>query len=224
MWNEEQKLKLVGLIEDAAARHFACGQPYLLSKLGSDLGEEGRAVKGSPEKTLANFIRVHLADKFEVILTGRHGNIQAIIPKDGEFPTSGSNVPSSPPRYHPRFWAAFAVPASAKPRWFDIGSMRFEDSDSPASGDFIEVDREFIATDDQSNRDSFIKLSIDSWLEKNSIDSGKVIARSGHEATGFSANSGKSLLEAMIETLDVRQLANTQMTLDVIAALMRKRR
>ncbi|RWR04021.1 hypothetical protein [Paenirhodobacter populi] len=224
MSEQNTRHEVIEQIVQAAEKHFVSGQPYLLSKLGADLGEAVRVIKGSNERTLANFIRVNLADNFEVILTGKHGNVQAVIPKGADFQYSSESPTVANPRFHSRFWAAFAVPSSEKKRWFSIDNMTFVDSEESPGEGFIEIESCFIAQETQSDRDDFIKESIKSWLSKHKIDQDKVIASGKRPHPSQTANSGRSLLEYIIDSLDARQLSNTKMSLDVIATLLGKRR
>ena len=104
-------------------------------------------------------------------------------------------------------------------------TMIFQDSADAPSQDFIEVEHDYIAPEDCEDRDEVIKDNISRWLKKNDISVERVVQRrSAKNAGGLLPHSSKSLLEAIVETLDAKQLASTHMSLDVVAVLLRKRR
>ena len=73
---------------------------------------------------------------------------------------------------------------------------------------------------DEDRRDEMIKANIASWLAQNGLPVDKFqVSKRAHSQTSHQQTG--SLLDAIIATLDHRQLQSTTLTLDVIATLLR---
>jgi hypothetical protein len=216
-------------IIELAEAYLISGRPYLLSKLGIDLGEDLRKLKSLTSESLAQFISNRLANRFSVALTGQHNNIQALV-RAVEANIAPETIESlvrthrEGPRYNYRFWAAFSVPLQRKYRFLNMNDLTFHDGDSrPDGGDYIEVEAEFIAPEVADERDKLISSNIQSWLAKRELPANRFYAKSRGEIEGSQGSAGRSLLELMVEALDRRQLSNVNLPLDVVAELMKKR-
>jgi hypothetical protein len=217
-------------IVSLADAHLTSGRPYLLSKLGNDLGEDLRWLKVLTGKTLGQFIHDHMSPQYLIVLTGQHNNVQAIVPGQGgvaRYREAGQTVVLEPDklksdglRYHYRFWAAFSVPTEGGRRFLNLQDFTFQDLPEAPSGDYVEVEEEYIAEINIKDRDELIKKNILRWLAHKGFSAEQFVAR--RERSTYETRE-RSILDAIIDTLDRRQLANTNMSLDVVADLMRRR-
>jgi hypothetical protein len=208
---------------------------YLLSELGKDLGPDLSTLKLLTKKSLSSFIRERFANKFSVALTGQFKNVQALIrsPSSSEEPTTVmlsektitviADAPRASPRFNYRFWAAFSVPYREGKRFLNLTDFKFQDVASEETPEgHIEIPASFIAPESAKDRDKLIAENISRWIEENRLNkSDFYVTRTPKEST--LARSDLSVLEAVIAALDHRQLSNTSLSLDVVAALMRKR-
>lgn len=81
-------------------------QPYLVSALGIDLGDDLRTLKSLSNKGLNEFIQSRLSDRVTLVSLGAHKNVTAII--DGllegeELAEAGTAVAEPQRRFHYRF-------------------------------------------------------------------------------------------------------------------------
>lgn len=216
-------------IRSLAQAYLATGRPYLLSRLGKDLGDDLKRVKIGYGRSLGEFVSERLADEYAVILMGEHRNIQALVSASG--PVFGTAPESSEaadekraPRYNYRFWAAFSVPLAEGRRWLNLDDFTFIDINEKPEGDFLEIPYSLVAAEKAENRDAVIKSNISKWLESNRLSQDRFIAKGpavdNRSAPAFGA---KTLLEAVVQALDRKQLAATTLSLDVVAELLRRR-
>lgn len=214
------KDKIISLSE-AALKQAAS---YLLSRLGTDLGDDLRKLRLVTGQKLTQFIRSQLQDKYRVAPVEGLPNIMALV-RAGESNTADEIVEypgRSEPRFHYRFWAAFSVPAKGSSRYLDPAGFVFKDlavGEDPPIG-WLEIDKEFIAPVSIADRDGEIKQNIHKWLEKVQLDRAAFLQGASQSRI---EDSGKSLLLAVLESLDRRQLQSTTMSLDVVASLLSKR-
>jgi hypothetical protein len=223
-------------IETLSEAALSVGSSYLLSELGKDLGPDLRTLKLLTKQTLSGFIRDRFSGRFEIVLTGQFNNVQALIRSPGslvsqqpiltvaEKVTFETSVTTrSTPRFNYRFWAAFSVPYREGRRFINLSDFIFQDvtsGDDPEG--HIEIPRSFIAEPGIEDRDKAIAENISRWIEANHLNRSDFYQTSFHKEN-VQGQLKISVLEAVIATLDHRQLSNTSMTLDVIAALLRKR-
>lgn len=215
-------------IRALAEAALATGRPYLLSKLGNDLGPELNTIR-SVGASLADFIRSRLSHEYDIAFTGQHANIQALVRAGTEIkdpaitPVDQIGTQKSP-RFHYRFWAAFSVPLSAGTRYVDMNSFVFSDAEEKPDGNYVVIDPEFIVPAGAERRDALILQNIERWSEKNGFPLEQFYSKP-RDRDPFSSKpaSGRSLLELVIDALDTKQLGATSLTLDVIAELLRKR-
>lgn len=208
---------------------------YRLSDLGKDLGSDIQTLKLLTNKPLSNFVRERLSHKFSIVLSGgQFKTVQALV-RNTPLETAQMTpvvLSSKPvdvdtkqhsPRYNYRFWAAFSVPYRDGRRFMNPKDFTFDDvaeDDQPPQG-YVEIPPELIAPATVKDRDKLISENIQKWLEMNQLDKSDFYAvRAPKDVL---ATTGSSVLEVMISALDARQLANNTLTLDVVAALLRKR-
>lgn len=197
---------------------------YLMSRLGTELGDDLRSLRLASGQKLTEFIRENLADKYRVVPVEGLPNITALVRADTqeEYTERVENSPRNAPRFHYRFWAAFSVPAKSTPRYLDPTDFVFKDlalGEDPPIG-WLEVEKEFIAAPSIPNRDAEIKENIERWLKKFQLEKASFLQGSIKPSP---RESGKSLLLAVLESLDRRQLQSTTLSLDVVASLLSKR-
>lgn len=210
------------------------GRPYYISALGIELGEDLAKIKLLTKSGLADFVRNRLADKFELVRFGSHGNVLAIIPVGGSLPVQeeaedGAILDSQGrPKFHYRLWAAFSVPPSSSARFLRLDDLTFvdTDADSPPDEGALLIPTEMIPSGDLPRRDDVIWQNLTRWLQDNKLPPERFYARAKRvpKAPKPPISAGGSLLEAIIGTLDRRQLQSTQMSLDAISALLQTRR
>lgn len=221
--------RIVKLCETALAQ----GRPYLLSQLGLDLGKDVQTLKILTGKKLREFIRDYepLRKCYRVAPVEGRQNAFAIVRNEGEASNEGETPavqaqpveiePHPEPKYHYRFWAAFAVPSDGKRRFFDPNQLVFknlsEGVDLPIN--WIPIEDEFVAPAEIEHRDEIIKENIDKWLTRHKVDKSRFL----HHARPVEMSAQSSLLLSVIEALDRKQLQSTSLTLDVVAALLGKK-
>jgi hypothetical protein len=210
---------------------LASGRPYLLSRLGLDLGKDVQTLKMLGFKGLADFIRHHSALQTLALapVVGSR-SVLAVVRKNGltsndtrsgdEPPVVLPPRPTPEPRYHYRFWAAFSVPPTHGRRYVDPVTFIFKavpENEAPADG-WLLIEDEYIAAADAENRDRVIKDNIARWLQKNGLDHSRFL-----QDVRSPIPSQQTLLSALVDSLDRRQLQTTTMALDVIATLLAKK-
>ena len=222
-------------IKSLADGYMASGRPYLLSKLGLDLGSDLQTLKLLTGKTLAEYLTSEFVREYTIVVTGIHNNVQALVRSpdtsepvpvlEAQEPISEPKVTQeAAPRYNYRFWAAFSVPLAKGRRFLDLRDFRFVDADEEPVGNYIEVESEYIAKQDTQDRNSFIRQNIKRWLEAKKLPEDQFVVRIPHMALRPPHLAGnRSILEAVIDSLDRRQLASTNMSLEVVAELLRRR-
>ena len=196
---------------------------YLVSALGIALGDDLKKLKQLTNRGLNDFIQSHLSHRFRLEHMGVHGNITAVVDNAVNSAKPLQLTPSreQSPRFHPRFWAAFSVPAKGEVRILNKDTYSFEDVPSEeAPKDALTITKDLIVPADEDRRDEKIKANIASWLDQNGLPADKFVASKRAHSQTFHQQSG-SLLDAIIATLDHRQLESTTFTLDVVAKLLR---
>lgn len=222
----EELLRIEKKIEGLADAELAAGQPYLLSKLGMDLGADLKTVK-QEARTLAEFIKDRFSDKYEIIYTGEYRNIQSIISKD-RMAENAVEVPidheeeRQPERFNYRFWAAFSVPLEGKSRFLNIENFTFEDTDVCPSGPYEAISAEFIAPEIATDRDKLIVKNIRKWIEAKGLKIEQFLAKRRSGKGTASAASNRTLLHSVLEALDKKQLSSVSLPMDVVAALLNR--
>ena len=230
--NDDILTPIAAKIENLAEAALATKSFYRLSDLGIDLGEDLRTLKLTTSGSLGEFIRKRLNDKFSIILSGEYKNVQALVRTSNVeasparlvvLEENESEEPKNSPRYNYRFWAAFSVPYRDGRRFVNLKDYTFQDvpaGETPPDG-HLEISKELIAPVMVKERDKLIADNISKWIDANKLEKSDFYATRVEK--NILATAGLSVLEAMISALDQRQLSNTSLSLDVIAALMRKR-
>jgi hypothetical protein len=219
------KSRIVALCDEALNR----GSPYYLSRLGIDLGNDVKRLRLLTGEKLGEFIAQNFSKRYRLIpIDGQSSRMAVVRPDEGlvvgeekRSELGPSPEPERRPRYHYRFWAAFSVPHTGGRRFLDRRTLFFKNvsADDPPPTGWSEIDEQFLISADAPDRDNLIETNIARWLEKNSLE------RSGFLASfkPQTPHSDRTLLAAMINTLDRRQLQNTTLSMDVVADLLNKR-
>ena len=145
---------------------------YLVSALGIALGEDLKVLKRPTNRGLNDFIQSRLSHRFTLERTGAHGNITAVIDRSVDSATLQRPTSSREqnPRFHPRFWAAFSVPAKGDHvRILNQVDLTFKDvpSEETPKGEPT-IPKDLIVSADEDRRDEKIKANITIWL--NEVD------------------------------------------------------
>ncbi|MBB1249204.1 hypothetical protein [Rhizobium sp. G21] len=173
---------------------------------------------------MADFIKENLSEKYDIIQTGEYNNIQSIVKKTtgaSKFSRSDADDADKPERFNYRFWAAFSVPLSKGSRFLNMEDFTFEDSDTRPSTQHEIIDPEFIAEANIPGRDKVILENIRQWIEDRQFNREKFLARQ-QTVRSPAAVHGRTLLHAVVDALDKRQLSSTSLPLDVVVALLSK--
>lgn len=223
----EINVKIRSLVET----QLATGHPYLLSQLGIDLKDDVRILKAITRKSLAEYVLEIAGGEYMIVQTGMHNNVQALV----RVVEAGNSVMHKnekaqalvtykEPRYNHRFWAAFSVPLVSGRRFLRLEDYAFQDLVERPEEGMLEIDQSFICPEGIPNRDEAIKNNVRKWAEQNNLSPERFHSRPSAKATASThLTAGRSILEVIIATLDRKQLANTTLTLDVVADLLRKR-
>lgn len=206
----------------------------LLSRLGGRLGADLTALRQNG-KSLGAFLLERFPDKYSLVKTGIHNNVLMIVDASNSALAAAIQAPDSKlayavtksfqhPRYNKHFWAAFSVPPTKKYRYLDSNSLLFRESDEEnISSSEIEVKNELIPDADAEDRDDLINRSITRWIEENKLDQSKFLRPAPISSIHAQTFSGRSMLTALIEALDKRQLQSTSLSLDVVQTLINKK-
>jgi len=230
MSSAEELTRIEEKVRSLCEPFLETGRPYLLSRLGADLGPDLRTLKILSGRSLAEFVQGRFADRYSIVLGGQHQNVQALVRANAKQPemTQPSltvhamlSEEAKGQRYHYKFWAAFSVPLKTPKRYLNLLDFNFEDT-QPTTGDYAEINSSYIAPEQIENRDEWIKKRIEAWLAEHKFAPERFYAKSA--SPSLRARPGEmSVLEAMINALDRRQLASLSLPLDVVAELLRKR-
>ena len=181
--------------------------PYLVSKLGIDLGDDLQKIKTITSKGLREFIKSYLSGRATLVETGIYRNIYAITLGSAESATIDTLYFSGEQkkRFHFRFWGAFSVPLEKDIRVINMEDFRFEDvmnSEIPEGG--VTIDREFIAPAKAENRDVLIKDNISRWLASKSLSEEQFLTHGRHlrSVVAPPVRAGGSPLVAVIAATD----------------------
>lgn len=218
--------KITQKIDTLARAELSSGQPYLLSKLGMDIGPDLKIIKQSG-MSLTEFIDQRLSDRYKLIFTGIHRNIQSLIlaeaQAEADAPTLSDTAKPRPERFNYRFWAAFSVPLASQTRFLNTENFTFVDEDSKPVGPYEVIDAAYIAEQNIQKRDEKILENIYRWIDDKGFEVAQFLAKnrikSGHSTA---ASHQKTLLHAFLEVLDNKHISTLTLPLDVVAAMLKK--
>jgi hypothetical protein len=201
----------------------------LLSALGISLGNDFRRIRIQTNLKLREFITRYLGNRYDVRDAPGYGHGVLAVYKAGTEPadvirsSSSRSSTDAHIRFHHRFWAAFAVPLREGQRLIDLHDYTFHDvsdDELPADG-FGIITPDFVPSEEAESRDSLIREQIDRWLGINGWSRERVAAKQPLKAAPApNVASTKSVLHAIVEALDRRQLQSVTMPLDVVATLL----
>ncbi|MBI1779388.1 MAG: hypothetical protein HYR63_28990 [Proteobacteria bacterium] len=221
--------RITDRIGELCEAHQGQGTPYLLSRLGLDLGKDAITLKYLGYPKLAQFVTERLVGRCELrLLGGRHNNIYAIFPTGAPSPTPLTpSFLAKRPRYHYRFWAAFSVPALGERRDLNLLDFTFRDAaaSEPAPPGTLPIEPDVIAPDNVADRDNTIHTNIDRWLERHGLERSKFLVseKVSHSSNLLPSDASATLLDLLLTSLDNRQLQRISLPLDVISSLLRTR-
>ena len=227
MTEDEQQQRLEQIAERIASLAKAReGKPILVSAIGIALGEDLRLLKLLTGRGLNQFIQDQLGGVVTLVRLGTHRNVTAIIYGTPDATSvmeleGGNGEPKR--RFHYRFWAAFSVPAKGEVRVLHH-DLTFDDvAKAEVPEEALTIANDLIAPEETENRDELIKANIASWLETQGLPEDRFLApRRLPNLQGAGSNSATgSLLEAVFAALDRKQLQSTNLSLDVVATLLR---
>lgn len=232
--NEPELDALAARIDAISEEALKQDGSLLLSRLGGRLGADLTALRQNG-KSLGAFLLERFPDKYSLIKTGIHNNVLMIVDASDSALAAAISAPDSNsvyavpksfqhPRYNKHFWAAFSVPPTKKYRYVDLNTLLFRESDEDnKSSSEIEVKIELIPAADAEDRDDLINRSITRWIEENKLDHSKFLRPTPISPIHPQVFSGRSVLTALIEVLDKRQLQSTSLSLDVVQTLINKK-
>lgn len=212
--------RIESLVDEAKELH----PKFLVSALGIALGEDLKTLKRLTNCGLNDFIESRLSHRFRLERMGVHRNITAVVDRSVNSATlqSPSASRTQNPRFRPRFWAAFSIPAKGDHvRILNQDDLTFKDvpSEEAPPGE-LTIPKDLIVSADEERRDEKIKANIAIWLAQNGLHVDRFQAPKTASLQAFHQETG-SLLEAIIVALDRRQLQSNTLTLDAIATLLR---
>jgi hypothetical protein len=204
--------------------------PYaLLSKVGSELGTEKvtRLKLLSGQRSLGRYIADKYKGEWEVkpIENFGLGITQKAGQRLGERVSPALNQKPAVFRYDRRFWAAFSVPLDSGKRIMDQSDFIFSDiaNDDLCPENALIITPDFVAPPDAPNRIDLITSNIERWLEKRNLVREDFAAKRAESKVIMSPELvHRSVLHAVIDSLDKRQLQSQSLSLDVVAALLRQ--
>lgn len=215
-------------IAELADARIRNGEPYLLSALGADLGEDLSLLKLLNKKGLSDFIQLRHCERFTVVRLGVHGNVTGLIKKSSLSSSTDQATISEVKhnqRFHYRFWAAFSVPSTNEARVLNREDFTFTDlpaAEVPEGS--LTISNDLIVDIGAAERDVKIMENIEKWLLAKGLSKDEFMALKRASRLPLTRQSSGSLLHAIVAALDQRQLQSTTMNLDVVATLLRVQR
>lgn len=208
-------LRIKGRIDALIKQHIAERKICYLSQLGAELGDDRLLLEKLTGSKLAQFVRDNFA--YEIGSTGLHKNVLFVSAPGSTI----EELPVSPPRYVPRFWAAFAVPLrESEDRFIDLETFEFGPRDALGGHgrDLRPIDAQYVAPREASGSATGTAERIARWLDEQGLDGERFRARQRR-----SRSSGESLLDQVLAVLDRDQLRRIALPLDVIKSLADRR-
>jgi hypothetical protein len=230
--NEGSLQQIEGKVRALANAALSGGKPLLLSALGKDLGDDLNLLKSLTAGGLSRFIHDRMGSEFAIVLGGQFRNVQAVVKAGtaGNFDSAVSadvGVPEvKAPRYHYKFWAAFSVPLPPeRKRILDPATLGFDDVPfEEVREGWRPIGNDFIVDQHLPERNRMISQQIDRWLSAEGEDQSRFLQPTRMRPEKISVDfQSTTLLDVLIQSLDSRQLASTTMSLDAVAALLKKR-
>ncbi len=236
----ERALALKRDIQDKCRSHWEnTGKAYLLSRLGLDFPGAGQLTLAATGKKLLDFVSSEMADEVRIEQWPRHKNIWGLFPKDAELAGDLNSyfemdhdrtAADRPPRYIPRFWAAFAKPLDVgKRRAIDPQSAMFYEipESSPMPADMLEIDRRLIPPTDVQDRDILILSNVESWLKEHKLEGNRflvsgMLAASSERTASVEGKRWRSELDTLIEAVGSRDLSRVNLPLDIVHKLLNR--
>jgi hypothetical protein len=200
---------------------FADGiTPVYLSQLGNDIGEDRRLIEKITKKKFSDFIKDDLG--FEIHAMGEHQNILYLVPPEYTTGQPESHKRHSP-RYTKAFWAAFAKPIEeGERRFINLATHEFgadEETLRQRGGEIREISPSFTSPAEGSGSAMEIAERLERWLKEQELDPEPFLLRRRRPTSAGSM----SLLDMLLNSLDVEQLKRVSLPLDVVRILNDRR-
>ena len=222
---EELDRRIVELVEQSWSDDE---MPLLLSRLGAQDGGDIARLAKQEAFSLAAYLRDRLEAEVQVIQHSSKPVMVGAIPADvegtpSEFDTwlerTHGPTPGLPKRFHRAFWAAFRVPLDDEMRRYMslVPPLRFTDAypeDRPEGDTYLEVEREYIDSDVDAGE---VQENVEDWLDANGLDAAPFLAQ---PRPGAGPGSG-SLLDSLLNVLDLDEQRRLSLPLDIVAKLRR---
>ena len=205
------KERIDTLIKQKLAERKIC----YLAQLGTQLGDDRLRLEKLTGSKLAQFVRDNFA--YEIRSGGQHKNVLFI----GDPGTPVRESPVAPPRYVPRFWAAFAVPLREnEDQFIDLETFEFGPKDALVvqGRNARPIAPEYVAPPEATGSAPETAERIARWLDAQGLDGERFRMRPRESRSG-----GESLLDQILSVLDRDQLRRINLPLDVIKSLADRR-
>ncbi len=230
MSNEEELSRIETKIRELVELALKDGVPYLLSALGAHMESDLVKLKLLSKKSLADFVVDRFGNEYAIVTGGVHGNVKALVRTANQTGEVVLPVGGGKPRFHRRFWAAFAAPIpEGKIRLLNLADLSFDHVESSEKMEVprgtIEISTSLVPSEDAVDRDHMIIENIKKWVEEYDLDISQfILGAPGYpDRRPNNREQTHTLLSQFILALDKRQLSSVSLPLDVVAALLSKR-
>ena len=207
--------QIEALIDDRISE----GKPAFISAIGIALKGDLARLKVLSGLSLSDYLRQNLGDRYDLVQA--KPNTYALWPKGQPFiPLTHSKVSSAVtrgPDYLTWFWSAFATP-------IDDGEERYYDPRTHSivtesvNDDVIAISADLMRKADEPFNARLIHDRIEQWLASHKLNKKDFEDRSAPLAR---PNQTRTVLDAMVDCLDKRQLQGISISMDVVATLSR---
>jgi hypothetical protein len=226
--DEIDEQELWGRISAAVEKALLSKPRVHLSWLGMLFHEDIEKLRRANGQSLKAFLDKNITDMFKFEVSGENRNVYSIVlssnfskmelDQDRESISERQYYYST--RFNFRFWAAFSKPFTSDRRFLDTDTIGFTDVKANETIAGIEIKPSFIPATDLQDRDQAITENIFKWLEENQLSKSKFLANNLKGSYGDNRHNKKSLLEAVIDALDSKELASINLNLSVVARLL----
>lgn len=212
------------LVETHVEARLSRGEPAYISAVGIALGSDLQRLKAVSGLSLRDFITERMADTYRLIEVKPNttGIWRANEPYDGAEIDPPERKPPKVriPRYDQAFWHAFANPLTTGRRFYDQDAKEVRTADVAATARWIEIDPRYIRAVGEEYDAAAIASRVASWLQEANLEPADFVPRRTLKPEASSVQN--SLLDLLISSLDSRQLRSVNISLDVVATLLKK--
>ncbi|MBD3817784.1 MAG: hypothetical protein IE912_02560 [Brevundimonas diminuta] len=210
-------------IVELAEVKIKAGEPALINALGIKLGPTLALVKAQTGMTFQEYLVDRLSDQYDIITVKE--NTPGLWPKGRAFESAVAAYRErpnriKPRRYQPWLWKAFADPLGGGSRFYNQTDRQIVDAASAKPG-WLEIPGRLIRQADQPASVRDIHNRIDEWFKETGLDPTDFIDAEAERLT--SKQSGRTVLDLVLDSLNNRQLQSVTLPLDIIAELAKRR-